>query len=152
MEDHTPFDCVVDASVGIKLFLLEPLSEEAHALFAHLADDTPARLFVPELFYVECANILWKYVKRYSYPAPEAAQAVAALVQLPLQRVAMVDLAEEALELAVEHGCTAYDAAYMALARSLELPLITVDDALVRRFADTDLVVRSLASLLGESE
>ena len=27
-------DCVVDASVGIKLFIVEPLSNEAHALFA----------------------------------------------------------------------------------------------------------------------
>lgn len=59
-EAPSPFDGVVDASVGIKLFLVEPLSDEAHALFAHLTDDPPARLYVPELFFIECANILLK--------------------------------------------------------------------------------------------
>jgi hypothetical protein len=38
----TRFDCVVGASVGIKLFLVELLSERADGLFAHLADDLPA--------------------------------------------------------------------------------------------------------------
>ena len=54
----TPIACVVDASVAIKLVITEPLSNEAHALFAHLARDPAARFFVPDLFDVECANIL----------------------------------------------------------------------------------------------
>lgn len=37
-----PLACVVDASVGIKLFVEEDQSEEAHALFALLASDPPA--------------------------------------------------------------------------------------------------------------
>jgi hypothetical protein len=44
-------DCVVDASVGIKLFLVEAGSEEAHRLFAELAADPPARFYVPDLFF-----------------------------------------------------------------------------------------------------
>ena len=51
---------VVDASVGIKLFVAEPLGEQADALFGLLAADPPAYLFVPDLFYIGCANILWK--------------------------------------------------------------------------------------------
>lgn len=46
------FDCVVDASVGIKLFLVEPLADLADALFLHLNDDPPARLHLPDLFFV----------------------------------------------------------------------------------------------------
>jgi predicted nucleic acid-binding protein len=61
-------DCIIDASVGIKLFLVEPLSERAEALFNRLVDDPPARFFVPDLCYAECANILWKYVRRFGYP------------------------------------------------------------------------------------
>ena len=57
------YDCVVDASAGIKLFLDEPLSERADTLFDHLSDDPPARFHVPDLFFVECANILWKYAR-----------------------------------------------------------------------------------------
>jgi predicted nucleic acid-binding protein len=138
------FDCVVDASVGIKLFVVEPLSDRADALFAHLADDLPARLYVPDLFFVECTNILWKYVRRFGYPADAARQDVVDLTRLPLQIVSTVALAEAALELSVQHGSTAYDSAYIALARQLSLPLVTADEALVRRFENTELDVRFL--------
>jgi predicted nucleic acid-binding protein len=144
MEARSSFDCVVDASVGIKLFLVEPLSDAAHALLAHLTDDPPARLYVPELFFVECANILWKYVRRFGYPAADALQDIGDLVRLPLQRVSMAVLAEAALTVAVEYGSTAYDSAYVALAQRLDLPLVTADEALVRCFADTGLDVRFL--------
>ncbi|GAB4533470.1 MAG: hypothetical protein Kow0063_15510 [Anaerolineae bacterium] len=43
-------DCVVDASVGIKLFLIEPLSERADALFNQLTETPPVRFYVPDLF------------------------------------------------------------------------------------------------------
>jgi predicted nucleic acid-binding protein len=139
-----PFDCVVDASVGIKLFLVEPLSEQADALFHHLTDAPPARFYVPDLFFIECTNILWKYVGRFGYPAHVACQDVADLIRLPLQIVSTAALAEDALYVAVEHGSTAYDSAYVALARRLSLPLVTADEALVRRFDETDLDVRFL--------
>ena len=138
------FDCVVDASVGIKLFLIEPLSERADDLFAHLNDDPPARLYVPDLFFIECANILWKYARRFGYAAEAAAQDVADLVRLPLQTVSMAALAEDALALAVQYGSSAYDAAYVALAQRTTLPLVTADEALVRRFDATGLDVRFL--------
>ena len=47
---------VVDASVGIKLFVEEEFSEKVQALFDLLAKNPPTKLFVPDLFYVECAN------------------------------------------------------------------------------------------------
>jgi len=65
-----PTRCVVDASVGIKLFVSEPLSDKAQALFNRLASDLPADLHVPDLFYIECANILWKYSRRFGRPYP----------------------------------------------------------------------------------
>jgi predicted nucleic acid-binding protein len=139
-------DCVVDASVGIKLFLVEPLAERADALFATLTGSPPARLYVPDLFYVECTNILRKYVRRFGYPAEAARQDVADLVRLPLHVAPTADLAEAALALALDHSLTAYDAAYVALAHRLSLPLITADEALVRRLAGTDLAVRGLGA------
>lgn len=136
--DGVLFNCVVDASVGIKLFLVEPLSDQAHRLFAHLTDDPPALFYVPDLFYIECANILWKYEQRFGYPAAQARQDIHDLVHLPLHSVPLTTLAEPALALAAETGCTAYDAAYVVLARELNLPLITADAALARRFADIE--------------
>ena len=137
-------DCVVDASVGIKLFLQESLSDRADALFANLTEAPPARLYVPDLFYIECANILWKYTWRFDYPLESAQQDAADLAQLPLQVVSTADLIESALALATTQGITAYDAAYVALAQRLSLPLVTADEALVRRLAGGGLDLRFL--------
>ena len=137
-------DCVVDASVGIKLFLVEPLADRADTLFASLTATPPGRLYVPDLFYVECTNVLWKYVRRFGYSPEVARQDVADLVRLPLQVASTADLAEAALALALEYGATAYDAAYAALAQELSLPLVTADEALVRRLDGTGLDARWL--------
>ena len=139
-------DCVVDASVGIKLFLVEPLSDRADVLFSHLVGIPPARFFVPDLFFIECTNILWKYTRRYGYPAELVQQDAADLVRLPLQIASTADLAEAALALAVAHGITACDAAYVALAQQLSLPLVTADEALVRHLEGMGLDVRWLGA------
>jgi predicted nucleic acid-binding protein len=137
-------DCVVDASVGIKLFLVEPLSDRADRLFDHLFDAIPARLYVPDLFFAECTNILCKYVRRFGYSADAAQQDVADLVRLPLQVASTAAVAEDALSLAVAHEITVYDAAYVALSQRLALPIVTADERLSRRLAGTGLDVRFL--------
>lgn len=143
-DEREDLNCVIDASVGIKLFLIEPLSDRADALFAHLTDDPPSQFYVPDLFFIECTNILWKYVRRFGYPAGAAQQDVADLTRLPLHIVPTAALAEAALELSVQHGSTAYDSAYIVLAQRLSLPLVTADEALARRFENTSLDVRFL--------
>jgi predicted nucleic acid-binding protein len=135
--------------VGIKLFLVEPLSERADALFAHLAADPPGQFYVPDLFFIECTNVLWKYVRRFGYPADAARQDVADLTRLPLHVVPTATLAEAALNLAVQYGSTAYDSAYVALARELSLPLVTADETLARRFEETGFDVRFLGDWSG---
>jgi predicted nucleic acid-binding protein len=143
------FDCIIDASVGIKLFLVEPLSDRADALFAHLMDDPPSQFYVPDLFFIECTNILWKYVQRFGYSADAARQNVADLARLPLQTISTAALVEAALDLSVEHGSTAYDSAYISLAQQLSLPFVTAAEALVRRFGNTGLDVRFLGDWPG---
>jgi predicted nucleic acid-binding protein len=139
------FDCVVDASVGIKLFLVEPLSDRADALFDHLTHSPPARFYVPDLFFIECTNILWKYVNVYDYPSETAEQDLADLIQLPLRIVPTVELAEEALRIAISQEIAAYDAAYVVLSQRLSLPLVTADEPLVKRFEETNFDIRFLA-------
>ena len=121
---------VVDASVGIKLFVDEEFSEQAHALFSHLAADPPAELYIPDLFYIECTNILLKYTRRFGRPLEDSQADAADITLLALKATSTVELMEDALLLAAEKNLTAYDACYAVLAQKLELPLITADEQL----------------------
>lgn len=149
MDNPVVGDCVVDASVGIKLFLVEEGSEAADRLFAQLIPDAasenpPARFYVPDLFFVECGNILWKYVRHFGYTADSARQDVTDLQALRLQTVSTADLLTPAFELALQYDLTAYDACYAALAQQLSLPLITADAPLTRKLAGSGIEVRAL--------
>ncbi len=124
---------IVDASVGIKLFVREEWTDVVEQLFAGLGQEPPVRLYVPDLFYTECANILWKYVRRFNYSAEEARSDLLDLRQLNLSVVATEDILTNAFDLAVEHNLTVYDACYVALASMLELPLLTADERLVNK-------------------
>lgn len=123
---------VVDASVGIKLFVDEPLSEQAHALFGGLVADLTGVLHVPDLFYIECANVLLKYQRRFGMPLADAQQNLADLCRLALVVTTTAELSEEVLLLAARHNLSAYDACYLALAQRLGLPLVTADRALAQ--------------------
>jgi predicted nucleic acid-binding protein len=143
-----PLVCVIDASVAIKLFVNEPLSDRADRLFDHLAADPPAHFYVPDLFFVECANILWKHVRRFGYPAASARQDIADLRALALRTVSTADLIDDALTIALAFGISAYDASYVALALQLDAPLITADEALARKLEGAEYGVRWLGDSL----
>jgi len=140
-------DCVVDASVGIKLCIAEPLSTQADALFALAAVSPPVELHVSDLFYVECANILWKHVQRSGHPRDKAERDILQLRTLRLHSTATADLAANALQIALAHAISAYDACYVSLAHRLGLPFVTADDALVRKLAGAPYTVQRLADL-----
>ncbi|NER82178.1 MAG: type II toxin-antitoxin system VapC family toxin [Leptolyngbya sp. SIO1D8] len=141
-----PVRCVVDASVAIKLFIEQEGSEQAEALFDRLGTEPDTELYVPELFYAECANVLWQYVRRASYPAAETKASLVRLQVLSLQRVAIPDLVNEAMDIAITHGISAYDACYVELSERLQLPLVTADQKLIRSLAATSFQIHSLTT------
>ena len=140
-------DCVVDASVGIKLFLEEEGADIVDQVFSGLGEDPPVRLYVPDLFYIECANILWKYVRRFAYPVEDARDDLQALRLLQLETITTERLLAGAFDLAVTHEMTVYDACYVALAAMLELPLLTADERLFNKLKDQKYDIRHLADL-----
>lgn len=119
--------CVMDASVGIKLFIEEEFSDKVQRLFAKLTEDPQAEIHVPDLFYIECANILLKYTRRFDRPLEDSLADIKDLGKLALKTTATLELIEDALQLASEKKLTAYDACYAVLAQKLGLPLITAD-------------------------
>jgi predicted nucleic acid-binding protein len=127
--------CVVDASVAAMLFLSEPLSERAHALFDGLAAARPSRLHVPDFFYIEVAHVLLKHVRRAGYVRRQAAEDLECLLRLALRPTRVSLLAQSALAMAMEYGLSAYDASYVALSDWIGAPLVTADQRLLRALA-----------------
>lgn len=130
---------VVDASTAVKLYLAEPLAAEAAALFALTTATPPVEFHVPDLFYVECANIFWKQIRKGTLTAAQATLFDAKLRGLPLTRTPTFDLTVSALPIALTYDVTAYDACYVALAQRLGIPLVTADQKLQAKLAGTPL-------------
>lgn len=130
-----PFRAVVDASVAVKIFVPEALSSEAEAVFTRFAQENSAALVVPDFFFIECANVFWKWVQRSAYPAKAAQEHLRDLTGLGLTTIPTQVLADDALDIALKHRVTAYDACYIAAASQLKLPLITADEKLAKQVA-----------------
>lgn len=122
---------VVDASVAIKWVYSEELSSSAIALRTQLL------LTAPDILLAECANILWKKVRRGELDPQEAILSASALRRSGVELVAGSDLVEGALALSVELDHPAYDCFYLELSRSKGLPLVTADARLIRKLAQS---------------
>ena len=116
---------VVDASVIIKWVIDEEGTTAALAL-------RRARLAAPDLIVPECANILWKKVRRREMSQDEARLAGRLLARANLDLFPMRRLLEPAVELAHLLDHPAYDCTYLALARDLGVDMVTADERLCR--------------------
>lgn len=128
---------VVDASVAVKWCLpshREQLVGQAEELLASSRRDE-IRFLVPDLFWVELANALWKAVRRGELSADNAASAISFVRDLDIATLESVDLVPQALVLAVTYGRTVYDSLYVALAVQSKTDLITADERLANALA-----------------
>ena len=144
-----PQACVIDASVGIKIVLEEQYSRQVRDYFSQLLEVPPTMLFVPDLFYTECANILWKYIQRDIISPMLAEQACRVLLQLQLSTTSGMEVMTRTVELAATYKISAYDATYLALADHLHLPLLTADKRLAVAMAHSSYTVIALETVCG---
>lgn len=142
-----PLRAVVDASVAVKIFVPETLSAHAQELFARFASESDAALIIPDFFFVECANVFWKWVQRSAYPDKDVQAHLRDLTGLGLTVIPAQVIAEEALEIALSHRITAYDACYVAASKQTRFPLITADEKLAMKLAKTSYDVQWLGDI-----
>lgn len=86
---------------------------------------------VPELWQSEVGNALVVAERRGRLPAGGALARLTSLRRLPITTDQFPDL-DAAIDLAMVHGLSLYDAAYVELATRLDLPLATLDRNLAR--------------------
>ena len=117
---------VLDASVTAAWCFPDEKSGTAQVALDRLTGDEAV---VPALWWFEIRNILVVNERRGRIDPSETIAFLADLERLPL-RIDREPDGEVVLALARKHGLTAYDAAYLELARRLGEPLATLDKAL----------------------
>lgn len=124
-----PGPFVVDASVSAAWFLPDEATDFTRAaLQATIAAD----VWVPTLWLPEMANLLHGAQRRRRITAAQRVELAAAASALRLQ-VCRAPVSLEALDaLAAEYALSAYDACYLELALRRQLPLATLDHALLK--------------------
>lgn len=90
----------------------------------------------PLLWRSEFLNVLWLHVRQGEVGLDLAIEHLDLAEDLIGGRSYQVS-STEVLRLAVESGCTAYDTQYAALARQLEVPLVTHDEEVLDGFPET---------------
>jgi predicted nucleic acid-binding protein len=118
---------VLDASAAVAVLL--NLGAGAPRIRERMvrADDG---LHVPHLFEVEVMNVLRRYALDHRFSERRVAELLEDLTTMRLTRYPHTALLSRVWEL--RENLTAYDAAYVALAETLEAPLVTRDERLAR--------------------
>jgi len=111
---------VSDASVVVKLLTPEQDSDRADLLIRR------HDLVAPELLLAELGNTIWSRVHS-GLDMDIAAELLASALDLPLDLRSIRPLMARALAIATAADHPVYDCIYLALAESLNVPLVTAD-------------------------
>ena len=128
---------VVDASVALKWCLpgqQEDFADQAEDLLTVYRNNGAAFL-VPDLFWLEIGNALWKAVLKGRIVLRQAERAYAGIADLGIPTVPSFDLVPQALQLAISHARSVYDSLYVVLALRTNASLITADERLANALA-----------------
>jgi predicted nucleic acid-binding protein len=121
---------VIDASVVIKAYVPEILSDKAEEVMSRVAAGELV-LLAPDLLYPETGNILWKKRRLHELTVAEVDEIADAISALPIKIEASRPVMPLAVTIAMQSGITVYDAMYVAVARIYETRMITADKKLV---------------------
>ena len=115
---------VTDASVILELLLQTQVAQAVSERLFRPGETLAA----PHLLDVEVAQVLRRYHAAGALDGPRGEEALADLADLPLTRYSHVLVLPRIWDL--RHTLTAYDAAYVARAETMGVPLLTRDSRL----------------------
>ena len=115
---------VLDTSVAVAWYLDEVFSASARTWQERLLSGKVV-LFVPSLHYWEFANVLRTLVHRRELSEDLAREIYELHMDAPLEKAEPEELS--ILDIALEYRATAYDAVYISLCLSRDIPLITAE-------------------------
>ncbi|MGH3357995.1 MAG: type II toxin-antitoxin system VapC family toxin [Nocardioidaceae bacterium] len=121
---------VLDASSALRLVFDDEDAGSRHVVEAWFRRGIDA--VVPGLFLEDTTNALVTAVRRGRIDEHAARDHLVRLTRLPIGVATRAPSPATLMDLALRHGLTAYDAAYLELAITLDAPLVTHDTALVR--------------------
>ena len=128
---------VLDASVALKWALPaanEPLTNESLHLFQRYRDGE-VDFVVPDIFWAELGNVLWKGVRRGRWSRDDAENTVTDFEARQFMTVSSIALLADALRIAFAYDRSLYDCLYAALAVQARADLITADERLANALA-----------------
>lgn len=121
---------VLDTSAAIRLFVPDgPLAEGAEAALLEAGRGGPC-VVAPQLLLIEAASVLLRKARRGELLDEEVQAMLGTLQELPVRWVEHGAHLAAACRLAQQHGLTAYDALYLAIAEHHGARLLTCDEAL----------------------
>jgi len=118
---------VIDASIAVKWVVEETGTVEALSLRRQ------ARLIAPDLLVAECANVLWKKVRRDELSKDEALLAAGLLQHADIELLPTRSLLCVATSIAIELDHPAFDCVYIALAVANDCGFVTADERFLRK-------------------
>ena len=139
---------VIDASVAAKWILPasgETLTREALELLKGYAAGE-VRFVVPDLFWAEVANVLWKAVRQGRVRVASAESGLRGMRERNFPTVSSHTLLVEAFAIATAFDRVVYDCLYVALAVTSKSQMVTADERLANALA-AHLPVKWLGSL-----
>ncbi len=128
---------VLDASVAVKWAFPganEPLTAEALRLVERYKDGE-VDFIVPDVFWAEMGNVLWRGVRRGSWSRIDVENCISDFAARDFTTVSSLMLLPEALQIAFVYDRNIYDCLYAALAVQARAELITGDERLANALA-----------------
>lgn len=142
---------VLDASVAIKWAIpsaQETLTAESVRLLKRYTGGE-INFIVPDVFWAEVGNVLWKGVRQRRWPQAVAESAVSEIRGQNFFTVSSFALLLDAVKIALVHDRSVYDCLYVALAVQFKTEMITADERLANALA-ARLPVKWLGAITSE--